>query len=61
MEVNGELQAPAPLTLGEETGYTPRVGMGATEKEQISPAENRSPAVQPASRRCNNWAIPAPN
>jgi hypothetical protein len=61
MEASGQLQAPAALPLGKETGCAPESVLTLwREKNIISYAGNRSPVLQPVGRRYNNSAIPAP-
>jgi hypothetical protein len=66
MEVSDQLHAPAPLPPGERTAGTrwvggwvgPRAYLDAVKKRKsLSPAANRTPAVQPVARRCTDWVV----
>jgi hypothetical protein len=64
MEVSDQLHAPAALPLGKSPRCPLDRRLGAPQswsghcgkEDNLDPAGYRTPAVQPVSRRCTEWA-----
>jgi hypothetical protein len=60
MQASGQLHDPATLLIGQEAGWAPEPVWTLWREKPLTPARNRTPVVQPVTRRYTDWAIPAP-
>jgi hypothetical protein len=50
-----------PVPIGQEAGWAPEMVWTLWSRDKsLTPAENRTPAVQFSAHRYTDWAIPAP-